>query len=102
MPYTNTTKRNSVKLMMGKNSPRFGIMMDDDRATQSRLYRESASFDMIKSIRQILQKPDVSRIQLLSWLRSRKKASKTMTRQNGREWARFMAAYVRTNANDTQ
>lgn len=100
MPYT--TKRNSVKLMMGKNSPSFGIMMDDGHATRARQYRETASFDMIKSIRQILQKPDVSRIQLLSWLRRHKKATDTMTRQNGREWARFMTAYVRTNANDTQ
>jgi len=90
-------KRNSVKIVLGgKTKPSVGIIMQNANDLDA---TDKNAFDVIRSIRQVLQKPDVSHIQLLAWLRNKKKKSDTQTKQQGREWSRFMAGYLHSNAN---
>lgn len=63
--------------------------------------REEASEDnWLMSIRKVMQRPDVSRIQIMSWLRSKQKQRIKAESQKSREWSRFMSGYVGSNAND--
>jgi hypothetical protein len=80
-----------VKLVLGKTHTDFSN--DSDKS------EGESSSNLMKSVRQVFQKPDISRIQLLSWMRDLKKSRSKDTHQSGREWTRFMAGYVRSNAN---
>ena len=64
-------KRNSVKIVLGgKTKPSVGIIMQNANDLDA---TDKNAFDVIRSIRQVLQKPDVSHIQLLAWLRKKRK-----------------------------
>ena len=82
---------NKVKLVMGQTHTDFASSSD----TQG----EDKTSTVMDSVRQVFQKPDVSRIQLLSWMREINKSRAKGIHQSGREWSRFMSGYIRSNAN---
>ena len=80
-----------VKLMMGAAPSHAEILM----GAQS----QNRHQDLLMSIRKVMQKPDVSSIQIMSWLRGQRKEKAQATKKQGREWSRFMSAYLGSNAN---
>ena len=87
----------SVKLVLNKENHQISVTMAKNKDELSEA--DQKSFDMIRSLRQVLQKPDISQIQLMAWLRQKTKSG-SASRQENREWSRFMSSYIGTNAND--
>lgn len=84
--------RRDVRLVMGGRKASTEILLGSG-------VKSAKSSNMLMSIRKVIQKPDISSIQLLSWLSSKRKENAKASRKNGREWSRFMAGYLGSNAN---
>lgn len=82
---------NKIKLVLGQTHTDF--------SSKGEVGGDVTASALIKTMRHVFQKPDISRIQLLSWMRDLKKSRNKDTHQSGREWSRFMTSYLRSNAN---
>lgn len=92
-------KSDSVKILLQESDVAFSIVMESGGVVNTD-YADFTADHFLKSFRHILQKPDLSRVQLASILRAAKynqsKAAKTKPEQN---WALVMDNLLVNGAN---
>lgn len=87
---------NSMKIILSESSYAFSILMENGGSTNTD-FAEYTSSNFIRSIRQVMQKPDLSRAQLASMLRAVERRKRV--RDNDDNWASFMASRMASYAN---
>ena len=87
-------KNKKVQLRLGKTDTAFDIIMQRGRVAE-----KNAAYDFMRSFRQLLQKPDLSKAQLRSWLNTSERRKAPRVREEARRWDVFMREYVTSNAN---
>lgn len=85
-----------MKILLQESDYAFNIMMQAGGGTNAD-YADYASNNFIKSFRHVLQKPDLSRMQLASLLRQAER--RRSRRDNDDTWADTMANLVAKGAN---
>ncbi len=96
-------KNNKIRLLVEETNTTFGIIMGGQTAANSDNtdHESAAAYSFIRTFRQILQKPDLSKAQLVSWLRKAQGGKDTRKVRHADRvlWRKFMAGYVTSNAN---
>lgn len=80
----------AVKLFLEQTDTSFGMIFAPEAKYMG---------GFIGAMRHILQKPDLSRIQLATWLRGMTGENPAPRRSERVQWRKFMAGYVCSNAN---
>ena len=90
------TRDDQMRILLKESDFAFSIMMDSGGVSNSD-YADYTSENFIRSFRHIMQKPDLSRAQLASMLRSAERRKKR--RDNDKNWADFMSGVMTGGAN---
>ena len=86
----------NMKILLQESDYAFSIMVNGGGTTNTD-FADFASNNFIRSFRHIMQKPDLSRAQLASMLRTAEK--RKSRRDNDVNWPDFMAKTIKSSAN---
>jgi hypothetical protein len=86
--YNDTNRTEDMKVILKESNYAFSILMENGGSNNID-FADYTSHNFIQSIRQVMQKPDLSRTQLATMLRTIER--RKITRDNDNNWASFMA-----------
>lgn len=92
-------KNKKVELLLEETDTAFGIIMNQG---VRRDMAANPAYNFMRSFRQLLQKPDLSKAQLSSWLRTAERRKTPRKREDVRRLGAFMQEYVLSNANSNK
>ncbi len=96
MMNTDTQGQDEMRILLQESDYAFNVMMQAGGGTNSD-YADYTSNNFITSFRHVLQKPDLSAMQLATMLRQAER--RRNRRDNDENWASTMANLVKNNAN---